>query len=102
MCLSMIPSNLLNPIYLRPWGSMSTIIAHNFLSMNKLLEPNLAGKPSPHPNSLIHTSFHAGLLLGAILSDTLNLQSPTSTDMDALMVGVLSKLANVEDPNQAS
>jgi manganese-dependent inorganic pyrophosphatase len=62
---------------------MSTIIAHNFLTMHKVLEPNLAG-----------------LLLGAILSDTLNLQSPTSTDMDALMVGVLSKISGVQDPNQ--
>ena len=73
------------PIYIdiRPWGSMATIIAHNFLVMNKVLEPTLAG-----------------LLMSAILSDTLNLQSPTSTDMDALMMGVLFKLAGVEDPNQ--
>jgi len=73
------------PIYIdiRPWGSMATIIAHNFLTMHKVLPPNLAG-----------------LLLAAILSDTLNLQSPTSTDMDALIVGVLAKISNVGDANQ--
>merc|ERR1712224_547838 len=37
--------------------------------------------------------------MGAILSDTLNLQSPTTTDMDALIVGVLSKVSEVGDPN---
>lgn len=70
------------PIYIdiRPWGSMSTIIAHQF---------TLCGmKP---PGSL------AGLLLCAILSDTLNLQGPTTTDWDRTMVALLSELAGVED-----
>lgn len=55
---------------------------------------------------------YKGLFLAAILSDTLDLkatcrtvpgcphcawcQSPTSTDMDALMVGVLAKIAGIE------
>jgi len=80
---STIVSNL--PIYvdIRPWGSMCTIIAHNYLVMNKPLPKNLAG-----------------LLLSAILSDTLNLKSPTSTDMDMMMAGILAKLAEVPDINQ--
>jgi manganese-dependent inorganic pyrophosphatase len=47
------------PIYIdiRPWGSMSTIIAHTFISNNR--------RP---------TKGTAGMLLCAILSDTLNLQ----------------------------
>lgn len=72
------------PIYMdiRPWGSMATIIAHNFLVMKKPLPANMAG-----------------LLLSAILSDTLNLRSPTSTDVDAMMVSILSMRAGVEDVN---
>lgn len=61
------------PIYIdiRPWGSMSTIIAHYFLVHNE--------RPSRKT---------AGMLLCAILSDTLNLMGPTTTEWDALMVGV--------------
>ena len=33
----------------------------------------------------------AGLLLSAILSDTLNLRSPTATDVDAMFVGILGE-----------
>lgn len=64
---------------------MATIIAHSCLTMARddILTPNLAG-----------------LLLSAILSDTLNLQSPTSTDMDAMIVGLLSKVSRVGDLNQ--
>lgn len=49
------------PIYIdiRPWGSMSTIISHTFLTHHK--------RPSVGV---------AGMLLCAILSDTLNLQGP--------------------------
>ena len=55
------------PIYIdiRPWGSMSTIIGHTFLTHQR--------RP---PNSV------AGVLLCAILSDTLNLQSPTTTECE--------------------
>jgi hypothetical protein len=55
------------PIYIdiRPWGSMSTIIAHTFLTHSK--------RPSVQV---------AGMLLCAILSDTLNLQGPTTTEWD--------------------
>eukprot|EP00985_Skeletonema_marinoi_P027573 scaffold22891_cov151-Skeletonema_marinoi.AAC.8 len=55
------------PIYIdiRPWGSMSTIISHTFLTHQK--------RPSVGV---------AGMLLCAILSDTLNLQGPTTTEWD--------------------
>lgn len=61
------------PIYIdiRPWGSMSTIVAHTYLTHGR--------RPS--------TSI-AGMLLCAILSDTLNLQGPTTTEWDRMMVAV--------------
>ena len=70
------------PIYIdiRPWGSMSTIIAHNFAILGR--------RP---------TKATAGMLLCAILSDTLNLQGPTTTEWDRLMVAVLVKIAKVDD-----
>ena len=71
------------PIYIdiRPWGSMSSIIAHTFLTHGRRPEKKVAG-----------------MLLCAILSDTLNLQGPTTTDWDRLMVAVLSAIAEVENP----
>jgi len=70
------------PIYIdiRPWGSMSTIITHTFLMMRR--------RP---------TRSTAGMLLCAILSDTLNLQGPTTTEWDRLMVAALVEMAGVED-----
>jgi manganese-dependent inorganic pyrophosphatase len=70
------------PIYIdiRPWGSMSSIITHNFLSLRRRPKKSTAG-----------------MLLCAILSDTLNLQSPTTTEWDRLMVAILVQLAGVED-----
>jgi len=70
------------PIYIdiRPWGSMSTIIAHTFLTHKR--RPPVAV---------------AGMLLCAILSDTLNLLGPTTTDWDRLMVAVLADIAGVDD-----
>lgn len=70
------------PIYIdiRPWGSMSTIIAHSFLVARR--------RP---------TRATAGMLLCAILSDTLNLQGPTTTEWDRLIVTVLVTIAGVED-----
>jgi len=72
------------PIYIdiRPWGSMSTIITHNFLTLNR--------RPAKST---------AGMLLCAILSDTLNLQGPTTTEWDRLMVAVLIEIAGVQDVN---
>ncbi len=70
------------PIYIdiRPWGSMSTIITHTFMTLNR--------RP---------TKSTAGMLLCAILSDTLNLQGPTTTEWDRLMAAVLIEIADVED-----
>jgi manganese-dependent inorganic pyrophosphatase len=41
----------------------------------------------------------AGMLLCAILSDTLNLQGPTTTDWDRMMVAVLCEIAQVKNIN---
>lgn len=41
----------------------------------------------------------AGMLLCAILSDTLNLMGPTTTDWDRMMVAVLCQIAQVKDIN---
>eukprot|EP00956_Cyclotella_meneghiniana_P004200 scaffold5163_cov49-Cyclotella_meneghiniana.AAC.1 len=70
------------PIYIdiRPWGSMSTIVAHTYLTHGR--------RPS--------TSV-AGMLLCAILSDTLNLMGPTTTEWDRMMVAVLADLSGVDD-----
>eukprot|EP00467_Chlorarachnion_reptans_P013355 CAMPEP_0114510532 /NCGR_PEP_ID=MMETSP0109-20121206/13850_1 /TAXON_ID=29199 /ORGANISM="Chlorarachnion reptans, Strain CCCM449" /LENGTH=423 /DNA_ID=CAMNT_0001689871 /DNA_START=208 /DNA_END=1479 /DNA_ORIENTATION=+ len=70
------------PIYIdvRPWGSVATILSHTYFRNRKKLPKDIAG-----------------LLLSAILSDTLNLNSPTCTDIDKLMVATLSKIAEVKD-----
>ena len=70
------------PIFIdiRPWGSMSTIIAHTFLTHKK------------RPTKAV-----AGLLLCAILSDTLNLLGPTTTEWDRLMVAVLAEITELDD-----
>ena len=67
-------------IDIRPWGSMSTIVAHTYLTHNRR-------PPTPI----------AGMLLCAILSDTLNLQGPTTTEWDRMIVAVLADLTEVED-----
>ena len=70
------------PIYIdiRPWGSMSSIITHIFMTLRR----------RPRKET-------AGVMLCAILSDTLNLQSPTTTEWDRLMVAVLVQLAEIDD-----
>jgi len=72
------------PIFvdIRPWGSMSSIIAHSFVMLKKALPKQIAG-----------------LLLCAILSDTLNLRSPTTTPWDRKVVSMLVQYAGVEDVN---
>lgn len=62
-----------------PVGSTCTIIAELFR------RDGLA--PSPQI---------AGILMGGIISDTLNLQSPTSTEKDATLLAWLSRLAGVD------
>lgn len=67
-------------IDIRPWGSMSTIIAHTYLTHGR------------RPSTAV-----AGMLLCAILSDTLNLMGPTTTEWDRMMVAVLADLSGVDD-----
>lgn len=67
-------------IDIRPWGSMASIIAHSFLRANKMI-------PKPI----------ARMLLSAILSDTLNLHSVTTTRADRMLVAILGLLAEVDD-----
>lgn len=69
------------PIFIdiRPWGSMSTILAHSFAVHEKALPKGIAG-----------------LLLSAILSDTLNLRSPTTTKWDERMVSMLVQYIDPE------
>jgi manganese-dependent inorganic pyrophosphatase len=63
------------PIYvdIRPWGSACTIIAHMFVAQHRLM-----------------TRTTAGMLLCGILSDTLNMRSPTTTNADRVLVGFVS------------
>jgi inorganic pyrophosphatase/exopolyphosphatase len=67
----------------RPWGSSATIITHMFVRRNLVIPKNLAR-----------------LLLCAVLSDTLDLQSVTTTHADRLMVTLLAMLGDVEDPSE--
>ena len=62
------------PIFvdIRPWGCMSSIIAHNYAVQERFLPKNIAG-----------------MLLSAVLSDTLNLKSPTTTAWDERIVAML-------------
>jgi len=73
------------PIYtdIRPWGSACTIIAHAFIQ---------------HRHELSKSS--AGLMLAGIISDTLSLCSPTTTEFDHLMVTFLSYAAGIQDVDE--
>lgn len=73
------------PIYtdIRPWGSACTIIAHAFIQ---------------HRHPLSKSS--AGLMLAGIISDTLSLCSPTTTEFDHLMVTFLSYASGVKDVDE--
>ena len=60
-----------------------SIIAHNFATQGKFLPKNIAG-----------------MLLSAILSDTLNLRSPTTTAWDERIVAMLVQYTKVKDVNE--
>lgn len=60
-------------------GSTATIVATIFRENRMLLPANLAG-----------------LLLGAILSDTMNFHSPTTTDQDKSNANILAALADLD------
>jgi manganese-dependent inorganic pyrophosphatase len=68
------------PILFRnePVGSTSTIVADQFLTHGVELPPSIAG-----------------CLLAGLVSDTLNLTSPTTTKRDSEVLSVLEKLAGV-------
>lgn len=69
------------PIYFRnePVGSTSTIIASIFFE-----------------NGIRPSKKIAGLLCSAIISDTLLFKSPTSTNVDKIMLKRLAKIANID------
>ena len=71
---------------IRPWGSCCSIVASHYLTQNVAIPRKIAG-----------------ILLSGILSDTLNLQSPTTTDYDRKILSVLAHIADVngrEDINK--
>lgn len=82
--LSGEPTLVPEPVFLdiRPWGSCSTVIATKFLEHLIYVPPEIAG-----------------LLLGGLLSDTLNLKSPTATPWDAKVRTWLAKAALWPDPS---
>ncbi|HVE15866.1 MAG TPA: putative manganese-dependent inorganic diphosphatase [Chthoniobacterales bacterium] len=63
----------------RPVGSTSTIVATSF---------EQAGIPIPKPI--------AGILMAGLISDTLNLSSPTTTDVDRRIMATLAEIAGIE------
>lgn len=75
-----------NPIYFRnePVGSTSTIVASIFFE-----------------NGIRPSKKVAGLLCAAIISDTLLFKSPTSTNVDKLMLKRLSEIADIDVENFA-
>ena len=68
---------------IRPWGSACSIVAHHYVRL---------GRPLPRPV--------ARVLLCGVLSDTVNLTSPTTTDADRLVATLLAFLGDVEHPNE--
>jgi manganese-dependent inorganic pyrophosphatase len=70
-----------NPIYFRnePVGSTSTIVASIFFE-----------------NGIRPSKKVAGLLCSAIISDTLLFKSPTSTNVDRIMLKRLAEIANID------
>jgi manganese-dependent inorganic pyrophosphatase len=76
-----------NPIYFRnePVGSTSTIIGSIFFE-----------------NGIRPSKKIAGLLCGAIISDTLYLKSPTATNEDKLVLSRLAEIAGVDTDKFAS
>ena len=67
-------------ITIRPWGSTSTIIADMFIQNRKPIDARLAT-----------------LLLGGILSDTLEFRSPTTTTRDHEVAAYLQTTAGIDD-----
>ena len=68
------------PFEARPWGATATIITEKFFKQNLEINKNLAG-----------------LMLSAILVDTVITKSPTTTEKDVKIIDQLSKLAEIEN-----
>lgn len=89
-----------SPIWvdIRPWGSCATIIAVIYI-YNKLdINLNELKDYFIKECRLIQKNT-AGILLSGILSDTLNLKSPTTTEKDKVIAVTLAKLAGIDDLN---
>lgn len=70
-------------IDIRPWGSACSIITHLFIRKGQPISISTAR-----------------MLLCGVLSDTVNLTSPTTTDADRLFCTLLAFLGQVEHPNK--
>lgn len=70
------------PLYItaKPWGSVATILYYEFKQAQFDIPTEIAG-----------------LLASAIISDTLLLKSPTTTDYDVAALKVLADIAGLED-----
>lgn len=68
------------PVIIKPWGSTCTIILELFLRDQVEIPENVAGA-----------------LLGGIVSDTLNLTSPTTTDADRKALEILANITKTKD-----
>ncbi|MBI2356830.1 DHH family phosphoesterase [Candidatus Dojkabacteria bacterium] len=67
-------------ITIRPYGSSTTLIGQKLIRSNVKIQPNVAG-----------------LMLSAILDDTLALRSPITTYVDRSVAGELSAIAGISD-----
>jgi len=65
-------------IRIEPWGSTSSVLAKMYQEAGKKISPKIAK-----------------LILAGILSDTWNLISPTSTEVDKKLLGELNKIAKI-------
>lgn len=71
-------------IITKPYGSTATIVTELYFENNIKINKKLAG-----------------LLLGAIISDTMNFNSPTTTDIDIKIAEKLEKLAGIKSSKLA-
>ncbi len=74
--------SLSNPITIttKPYGSVASIVCEKFLESKKEINQKIAG-----------------LLLSAILSDTIIFESPTTTELDKKFASMLSKIVGIKD-----
>jgi manganese-dependent inorganic pyrophosphatase len=72
-------------ITIRPCGSTTSLVANMMVKSQIYVPKNTAG-----------------ILLSAILDDTLGLMSPTTTPLDIKMVDILSKVCGIEDIQEYS